>query len=70
MLEGRKHSRNLYERSFIIFFWSLSVEMTWKISALWRFEVLGVFVNKLSPGDKCPIRDCENLEFLIQMQLS
>ena len=44
--------------------------MTWKISSLGKFEILGVFVNTLSADDKYPVLDCENLKFPIQMQLS
>ena len=43
--------------------------MIFKISALWEFEILGVFVNTLAAHDKYPVRDCGNLNFPIQMQL-
>ena len=43
--------------------------MSWKISPLLKFEILGVFVKTLT-DDKYPNRDCENLELGIQMQLS
>ena len=33
-------------------------------------EVLGVFVNTLSPDGKYPVQDYENLQLPIQMQLS
>ena len=33
-------------------------------------EILGVFANTLTPDDKYPFDDCENLQLLIQMQLS
>ena len=35
-----------------------------------KFEILGVFVNTLTADDKYPVRDCENLAFLIQTPLS
>ena len=41
-----------------------------KIPMLFKFEILGVFVNTLTADDMYPIRDCENLKFLIQMHLS
>ena len=41
-----------------------------KISPLFKFEILGGFVNTLTADDKYPVRDCENLQFPIQMQLS
>ena len=51
-------------------FWSLWEEMISKISALFKFEILGVFANTLTADDKYPIWDCENLQFPIQMQIS
>ena len=33
-------------------------------------EILEVFVNTLTADDKYPVQDCENLQLLIQMQLS
>ena len=50
-------------------FWSLWGEMVCKISPLLKFETLWVFVNTLTADDKCPVWDCENLQFRIQMQL-
>ena len=41
-----------------------------KISPLLNFQVLGVFANSLTADDKYPFRDCENLQFPVQMQLS
>ena len=41
-----------------------------KISLLLKFEVLALFVNTLIADDKYPVRDCESLQFPIQMQLS
>ena len=35
-----------------------------------KFEIIGVFVNTLTADDKYPVPDYENLQFLIQMQLS
>ena len=48
---------------------SLWREIIWKISPFWIWEVLGMFVNTLTAHDKFPVRDCENLLLLIQMQL-
>ena len=44
--------------------------MTRKISPLWKFEILGVFVNTLTADVKYPVWDCENWKFPIQMELS
>ena len=44
--------------------------MTWKISPLWKFEILGLFVDTLVADENYPFGDCENLKFPIQMQLS
>ena len=44
--------------------------MPWKKSPLLKFEILGVFVNTLTADDKYLVRDSENLQFAIQMQLS
>ena len=49
---------------------SLSREMIWKISPIFKFEILGLFVNTLTADDKYALLDCENLPFPIQMQLS
>ena len=40
------------------------------MSLLVIFEISGVFVNALTADDKYPVRDCENLQLPIQMQLS
>ena len=34
------------------------------------WEILGVFVNTLTADDKYTVRDCENVNLPIQMQLS
>ena len=44
--------------------------MTWKISFLLKLEILGWFLNTMTADDKYPVQDCENLQFLIQRQLS
>ena len=44
--------------------------MICKISLLFKFKILGVFVNTLTIDDKCPVRDWDNLQFPIQMQFS
>ena len=51
-------------------FWSLWREITSKMSPLLNFKILGVFVNTLTAKDMYPVGDCENLQFLIHMQLS
>ena len=50
-------------------FSSLWGEIIFKISPLFKFERLGVFVSTLNFDDKYPVRDCENLQLPIQMQL-
>ena len=55
---------------FYHYCWSFWKEMTWKISHLLNLGILGVFVNTLNEDDKYPFRDCRNLQFPIQMQLS
>ena len=44
--------------------------MTWKRYPLLKFVILEVFVNTLTADDKHPVRDCENLQLPIHMQLS
>ena len=61
--------KSAWERFYHIF-WSLWVEMIWKTSPWFNFEILGVFLNTLTADDKCPVRDCENMQFPIQMQSS
>ena len=39
------------------------------MSPLFKFEMIGAFVNTLTADDKYPVRDCENLQFPIQMML-
>ena len=43
--------------------------MSWKVSPLVKFEIFGFSVNILISDDKYPVRDCENIQFPIQMQL-
>ena len=43
--------------------------MIQKISALMKFEILGMFVNTLTADDKYPVPDYQNLRFPIQMEL-
>ena len=49
---------------------SFSEKLIWKMSPLLLCEILGVFVNKLTPDGKYPIEDCENLQVTIQMHIS
>ena len=44
--------------------------MTWEISPLLNFQMLGVFVNTLTADENYPFGDSGNLKFTIQMQLS
>ena len=55
---------------FYHIFCSLWGEMTWEIYPLLSFEILWVFVNILTAVSRYPVRDCENLQFPIQMHLS
>ena len=57
-------------KNFYRLFWSLWVEKICKISPLWKFEILDVFVNTLTADAKYPVWDCENMQFPIQMHLS
>ena len=41
-----------------------------KISPLFKFENIGVFLNTWTADYKYSVPDCENLQFPIQMQLS
>ena len=50
-------------------FRSLWGGMIRKISSLFKFEILGVFLNTLTFDEEYPLWDCENLQFHIQMQL-
>ena len=51
-------------------FWSLWGEMIWEISPLLKLEFLGILFNTFTGNDMCPLRDCQDLKFPIQMQLS
>ena len=52
---------------FYHIFWSLWEEIIWKTSPLFEVEILGVSVYTLTADDKYPVRDCDNLQFPIQM---
>ena len=56
--------------NFYHIFWSLWRVIIRKISPLFEFEILGLLVNTLTADDKYRVRDCESLQFPIQMQLS
>ena len=62
MLKGPKHLSNLDDSTFIIVFHQLT--------PLVICEILVVFANTLAANDKYPVRQCDNLWLLIQMQLS
>ena len=51
-------------------FSSLSGEIIWKISRWFKFEIIVLFANTWTADYKYPVRDCENLPFPIQIQLS
>ena len=51
-------------------FSSLWGEMIWKISPSMKFEIIVLFANTWTADYKYPVRDCENLPFPIQIQLS
>ena len=55
---------------FYHIFSSLWGKKIWKISPLYKFEILGVFVNTFTADYMYPFPDCENLLFPIEMQLS
>ena len=55
---------------FYHIFSSLREEMTWKMSLLVKFEILGVFVQTLTADDRYRVQDCGNLPFPIQTPLS
>ena len=62
------HEKSTWEHLYHIF-WSLWEKMICKVSPLFIFEILGVFVNTLTTDDKYPVRNCESFQFPIQMQL-
>ena len=55
---------------FYQLFPSLWEQIICNISPWLKFEIIGVFVNIWSADYKYPVPVCENLPFLIQMQLS
>ena len=57
-------------RARLSFFSLFSGNLIWKMSPLALGELLGMFVNTLTGDTKCLVQDCENLQLLIQMQLS
>ena len=61
--------KSAWENSYHIF-WSPWGKMMWKISRLFKLEILGVFVNTLAALEGYAVWDCEKLQFHIQMQLS
>ena len=68
-----KSSQTLVEswwEHFHNIFSSLWGELIWKISPLAIWKILAVFVNTLTPDDRYPLPDYENLALPIQMQLS
>ena len=54
---------------FYHIFWSPWAEMIRKVSSFFNFEILRVFISTLTADDKYPLQDCENFQFIIQMQL-
>ena len=56
-----------WDHFYHMFSW-LWGKMTWKMSLLAIWEILGVFVNTLTADDKYSLRNSENLLQPIQMQ--
>ena len=54
---------------FYQIFAALWGEMIWKLAALLKLKIIGVFFNILTADDKYPLLDCENLRFPILMRL-
>ena len=61
--------KSAWQHSYHIF-WSLSGQMIWKTSLALKLEILGAFVNTLAAHEVYPVRDCQNLQFNIEMELS
>ena len=55
---------------FYHIFSSLWGEIIWKTTPWLKFGILGLFLNTWTADHKYPVPDCENLSFLIQIQLS
>ena len=70
MVNRPKHSCNLHDSTFIIFYWSLRSKMCWKKSLLVIYNILGQLVNMLTTDDKYYLLKGDNLTEPIQMQLS
>ena len=66
---SQKLVKSAWEHFYHIFP-SLSSKMIQKMFPLLKVEIAGVLVNTLAADYKYPSRDCENLPFPIQMQLS
>ena len=56
-------------RALLPFFSGLWRDMSCKVSPIVKFEIFRLSVNTLIADDKYPVRDCENIQFSIQMQL-
>ena len=52
MLKGPKDCPNLHDSFFVIFFWTVWKKISSKISVLVLSEILTLFVNILTPGEK------------------
>ena len=70
MVNRPKHSCNLHDSTFIIFYWSLRSKMCWKKSLLVIYNILGQLVNMSTTDDKYYLLKGDNLTEPIQMQLS
>ena len=57
-------------RAISLSFPSLWRKLIWKMSLLVMCEILAVVVNTMTTNKKYPLRNCENLQLPIQMQLS
>ena len=54
----------------MIFFLSLWEKLSWKMSLLMIYQILGLFVNTLTSDNKYSLCNSEVLQQPIQMQLS
>ena len=61
-----KASQTIVKSPWKLFYHIFSLlweEIIQKISRLLKIEILGGFVNRLTADDKCPVWDCENVQF-------
>ena len=56
--------KSAWEHFDNLFSW-VWAQMSWKTYPLLKFEMIGVFLNTLTPDYKYPVQKCENLQFPI-----